>query len=162
MAFTVNVRGKDLEVKFNYRMMFKANRELGSIDENGKKNEDGASNLFMKVMNQEDTAIFDLIRLAHTGGKALTEEEIFDAIENRFEGVEDEGEAYDELFNDMKEEMLNSGFFMRKLEAQIKNMEKGKAILAEKEDQTSKDQVKAITDLIDSMKKEISSHSVQD
>ena len=62
----------------------------------------------------------------------------------------------------MKEEMLNSGFFMRKLEAQIKNMEKGKAILAEKKDQTSKDQVKAITDLIDSMKKEISSHSVQD
>lgn len=162
MAFTINIRNKDLEVKFNYRMMFKANRELGSIDENGKKNEDGASNLFMKVMNQEDTAIFDLIRLAHTGGKALTEEEIFDAIENRFEGVEDEGEAYDELFNDMKEEMLNSGFFMRKLEAQIKNMEKGKAILAEKEDQTSKDQVKAITDLIDSVKKEISSHSVQD
>lgn len=162
MAFTINIRNKDLEIKFNYRMMFKANRELGSLDENGKKNEDGASNLFMKIMNQEDTAIFDLIRLAHTGGKALTEEEIFNAIEERFEGVENEGEAYDELFNDMKEEMLNSGFFMRKLEAQIKNMEKGKAILAEKEDQTSKDQVKAITDLIDSMKKEISSHSVQD
>ena len=134
MSFTVKVRGKDLKVKFNYRMMFKANKELGSIDEKGNKNEDGASNLFMKVMNQEDTAIFDLIRLAHTGGKALTEEEIFDAIEDRFEGVEDEGQAYDELFNDMKEEMLNSGFFMRKLEAQIKNMEKGKAILAEKEE----------------------------
>ena len=162
MAFIVNIRGKDLEIKFNYRMMFKANRELGSIDENGKKNEDGASNLFMKIMNQEDTAIFDLIRLAHTGGKALTEDEIFDAIEKRFEGVENEGEAYDELFNDMKEEMLNSGFFMKKLQAQIKNMEKGKAILAEKEDQTSKDQVKAITDLIDSIKKEISSHNAQD
>lgn len=161
MAFIVNIRGKDLEIKFNYRMMFKANRELGSIDEKGNKNEDGASNLFMRVMNQEDTAIFDLIRLAHKGGKALTEDEIFDAIEKRFEDCEDEGEAYDKLFNDVKEEMLNSGFFMKKLQAQIENMEKGKDILKEKEDETSKTQVKLLTDLIDSIKKEISSLNVQ-
>ena len=100
--------------------------------------------------------------MAHKGEKALTEDEIFDAIEKKFEDCEDEGEAYDKLFNDVKEEMLNSGFFMKKLQAQIENMEKGKDILKEKEDETSKTQVKLLTDLIDSIKKEISSLNVQD
>lgn len=156
MAFTVNIRNNPLEIKFNYRIMFKANKELGTIDEKGNKNTDGASNLFIRVLNQDDTAIFDLIKLVFKGGKALTDDEIFDAIEERFEGVEDEAKAYDELFNDMKEEMLESGFFMRKLSVQIENMEKGKKMLAEKTDETSQMQVKQLDELINSLKKEIS------
>lgn len=161
MAFVINVKDKPLEIKFNYRMMFKANKELGSInEETGKNNEDGASQLFMNIMNQDDTAIFELIRLAGSNKSKFTENDIFTAIEGKLEEYMEDGkteaEAYDALFNDIKEEMLDSGFFMRKLEKQIENMEKGKKILAEREDKDSQSQAKAIEELIASIKNEIS------
>lgn len=166
MSVVFNVKNKDVEIKFNYRMMFKANKHLGSINSEGNRNDDGASNLFNRILSQEDEAIFDLIKLAHTGSKTLTDDELFDAVENKLqEYMNDsmsEKEAYNQLFEDVKGEMFNSGFFMRKLENQIKNMEQGKKLLAQREDQTSKEQVLAITDLLDKMQKEISLGIVQE
>lgn len=161
MAFEIEVKNKPLEIKFDYRTMFKANQKLGSTDEKGNKNNDGASNLFSRIVNQEDSAIFDLINLVHKG-KALTDDDIFDAIEKHLDEYDgDESEAYDALFNEIKEEMLNSGFFLKKLKKQIQNMERGKEMLAEKDDEQTQMQVKALSDLIDSMNKEISSHNAQ-
>ncbi len=161
MAFEINVKGQLLEIKFNYRTMYKANRELGSIDENGNKQEDGASNLFLRVLQQDDSAIFDLIKLTYKG-KGLKEDDIFDALEERFEGAEDEAKAYDELFDDMKDEMLRSGFFTRKLEAQIENLEKGITILEAREDKDSQTQATMLRDVVGTAKKEISSAGAQD
>lgn len=162
MAITFEVKGKPLEIKFDYRTMFKANKVLGTTDDNGKKNEDGASSLFSRILEQDDSAVFDLIKLVHTG-KALSEEDLFIAVESYMEDTgKEDSEAYDALFNDVKEEMLNSGFFVKKLNKQIQNMEKGKEMLSKKEDDQTQMQVKALGDMIDSMKKEISSHNAQD
>ena len=159
MAFVINVKGEPLEIKFNYRTMYKANSELGSVDEKGNKNKDGASSLFSRVMDEDDTAIRDLINLVHKG-KKLTEDEIFDSIEGYIEEQDgNEEEAYKSLFTNMKEEMLDSGFFVSKLNKQIENMEKGTKLLKSKKDEESQNQAQILGDMIDSMKKEISSHN---
>lgn len=156
MPFVIEVKGKPLEIKFDYRTMFKANKQLGTVDEDGNKNADGAFNLFNRISNQEDEAIFDLLKLVHKG-KALTEDDIFEAIEKYIEAYDgDESEAYDALFTDLKQEMLDSGFFVKKLKKQLENLEKGKEILEAREDDQSQVQAKALSDLIDSMKKELS------
>lgn len=155
MAFVIEVKGKELQIKFDYRTVFKANNQLGSVDEKGNRNADGASNLFNRILEQDDTAIFDLIQLAHTG--KLTENEIFEAIEKHLEKAgDDESEAYDALFTEIKEEMLRSGFFVKKLEKQIENMEKGKEIIEAREDEQSKMQAKAVGELIQRLKQELS------
>lgn len=161
MAFEIEVKGKTLEIKFDYRTMFKANKKLASKNpETGQKNDDGASNLFNRILAQDDEAVFDLINLVWTG-KKLTENDLFDALEGFFEDYEDEEEAVDALFNGIKEEMLDSGFFMKKLKKQIENMEKGRDILKERDDEQSQMQVKAIDNLLSSMKKEILSENAQ-
>lgn len=162
MAFEIEVKGKPLEIKFDYRTMFKANKKLASDNpETGQKNDDGASNLFSRILEQDDEAVFDLIRLVWTGGK-LTENDLFDAVEGFMAEYDDESEGYDALFDGIKQEMLDSGFFKKKLNKQIENMEKGKEILKERDGEQSQLQVKALDGLLNSMKKEISSGNAQD
>jgi len=163
MAFEIEVKNKPLEIKFDYRTMFKVNKELASDNpETGQKNNDGASNLFSRILEQEDEAVFDLIQLAYPNKKKLTQNDLFDAVEGFFEDYEDEEEAVDALFNGIKEEMLDSGFFLKKIKKQIKNMEQGKEMLKDRGDEQSEMQAKALDGMLNSMKKEISSATAQD
>lgn len=156
MPFTVQVKGKELPIKFNYRMVFKANKKLGTINaETKERNSDGAGVLFSKVLEQEDDAIFEIINLAAT--EKLSENEIFEAMEDFFSKFKDEEEAYDAIFAQMKDEMLASGFFKKKIKKYVENLEKAIKVLEKKDTDESKDQVEAIKELADKMKSEISS-----
>ena len=42
MSFAVELKGKQLEIKFNYGMLFKANKKLGTKDAQGNSQNDGA------------------------------------------------------------------------------------------------------------------------
>lgn len=159
MPFTVKVKEKELPIKFNYRMVFKANKKLGSINQETKeRNSDGAGVLFAKVLEQDDDALFEIIGLA--AKEKLSENEIFEAIEDFFSKYDDEEEAYDAIFNQMKDEMLESGFFKKKIKKYVDNLEKAIEVLKKKKTDESKDQVEAIKELADKMKKEISSSTV--
>lgn len=164
MAFEIEVKGKTLEIKFDYRTMFKANKELATKNpETGQKNNDGASNLLSRILEQDDEAVFDLIELVYPNKKKkLTENDLFDAIEGYIEVYDDESEGYDALFNNVKEEMLDSGFFLKKVKKQVENMEQGKKMLEERDDEQSKMQAKALDGMLSSLKNEISSKTAQD
>ena len=164
MSFTVELKGKPLEIKFGYGMLFKANKKLASKDKNGNSQNDGAGILFAQVLEEEDDALINIIKLAAKGDPS--ENEVLDAIEKYVNQFETEEKGYERVFSDLKEEMLNSGFFVKKLKKYIDNLEK--AAQAVKEMQPTEDienpkvQAKTMQELADRMKKEISLSTAQD
>jgi hypothetical protein len=164
MAFTVELKGKQLEIKFNYALLFKANKQLGSKDNEGKPQNDGAGVLFAKVLEKEDDALLDIIKLAAKGDPS--ENEILEAIAKYISNYEDEEEGYNAIFENLKEEMISSGFFLTKIKKYIKNLEKAaEAIKNQEPNDEIKDpkaSAQAIQELADTMKKEILSLTVQD
>lgn len=164
MAFTVEINGKPLEIKFNYRLLYKANKQLGSKDEHGNPQNDGAGVLFAKVLEEDDDALIDIVRLA-TKSK-ITDDEIFDGIEKYVSSYEDEEKGYSAIFSDLKEEMITSGFFLKKIKKYIDNLEKAvKVIKNQRPDdkiKNPKETAKAMEELAEKMKKEISSSVAQD
>lgn len=158
MAFTIKIKKKEHEIKFNYKMLFKANKKLGTKDKDGKSQNDGAGILFTQVLEQEDDALINIIQLVTD----CTENEALEAIENYMtdSDIEDEEEAYNQIFNDLKGEMLASGFFVKKVKKYIENLEKAVTILEAKSDEESKTQAEAVKELAGRMKKEILSSTV--
>lgn len=161
MAFTITVKNKEVKIKFNYMMLFKANKKLGSKDEEGKSQNDGAGILFTKVLEQEDDALIDIIQLV--AGDKVTENDAIEAIEKYMtESGLDEEAAYTKIFDDLKEEMLASGFFVKKVKKYIENLDKAVTMLRAKKDDESKMQATQIEELATKMKKEISSSTAQE
>lgn len=163
MAFVIKVKKKDVEIKFNYRLNFKANKKLGTKNENGESRNDGAGILFTQVLEGEDAALINIIQL--TDDK-FTENDILDAIGEYVEELVNdevnEEQAYAQIFTDLKEEMLASGFFVSKIRKYQENLELAKEYSEAKTDEESKLTVKKLTGLIEMMKKELSSLTVQD
>jgi len=164
MAFTVELKGKPLEVKFSYGMLFKANKKLGNKDKNGKSQNDGAGILFTKVLEEDDDALVDIIQLAAKGDPS--ENEILDAISTYVSKFDDEEKGYGAIFADLKEEMLHSGFFVKKIKKYISNLEKVEKALKNKkpteEISDPKAQAEAAKELAERMKNELSSLNVLD
>ena len=161
MAFTITVKNKEVKIKFDYMMLFKANKKLGSKDEEGKSQNDGAGILFTKVLEQEDDALIDIIQLV--AGDKVTENDAIEAIEKYMtESGLDEEAAYTQIFDDLKEEMLASGFFVKKVKKYIENLDKAVTMLRAKKDDESKMQATQIEELATKMKKEISSSTAQE
>lgn len=163
MAFVVKVKKKDVEIKFNYRLNFKANKKLGTKNENGESQNDGAGILFTQVLEGEDAALINIIQLMDD---KFTENDILDAIGEYVEELVNdevnEEQAYAQIFTDLKEEMLASGFFVSKIRKYQENLELAKEYSEAKTDEESKLAVKKLTGLIEMMKKELSSLTVQD
>ncbi|WP_250898802.1 tail assembly chaperone [Enterococcus faecalis] len=122
MSFAVELKGKQLEIKFNYGMLFKANKKLGTKDAQGNSQNDGAGVLFVKVLEEDDDALFDIIKLASKD--KVTDEDIAKSVQDFVETFEDEEEGYSMVFETLKQEMLDSGFFVKKLKKYINNLEK--------------------------------------
>lgn len=120
MEFTVAKR--KVELKFDFKTMFKINNKLGTINkETGERNSDGVGSLFYKILERNEDAIVDLIKLSvGTGKKAVSEDEILDAIA---EQVEVEGST-ESLFKEIEEAMVESGFFKEKILKYIETMKK--------------------------------------
>ena len=158
MSFAVELKGKQLEIKFNYGMLFKANKKLGTKDAQGNSQNDGAGVLFVKVLEEDDDALFDIIKLASKD--KVTDEDIAKSVQDFVETFEDEEEGYSMVFEKLKQEMLDSGFFVKKLKKYINNLEKAADYLKSQqpteEIQNPEQQAKAVKDLADRIKKEIS------
>lgn len=151
MAFTITVKNKDIDIKFNYKMMFLANRKLSQIDKDGNNSKNGAALLFQRIaVDQDEEAIHDLINLAK-GGKGFTESDLIEAVGNHLEE-----HGYEDTFNEIKQEMLDSDFFVKKVQKYIEQMEMGADLMEDKDDQETQSQIKAIQIIIGKLKKAIS------
>ena len=162
-AFVIKVEEKDVEIKFNYRLNFKANKKLGTKNENGEPQNDGAGILFTQVLEGEDAALINIIQLMDD---KFTENDVLDAIGEYVENLVDdevtEEQAYAQIFEDLKEEMLASGFFVSKIRKYLENLELARDYTDSKSDEASKLAVQKLTELIDRVKKELSSLTAPD
>ena len=65
------VKNKIIEIKFDYRTMFKVDKQLATKNkETGASNNDGVGTLFNNILNRNDEGIVDLILLS--ANKAFT------------------------------------------------------------------------------------------
>ncbi|HEN0438763.1 TPA: hypothetical protein U3P52_001353 [Streptococcus agalactiae] len=151
MEFTVAKR--KIELKFDFKTMFKINNKLGSVNKDtGARNADGVGSLFYKILERDESAIVDLIKLSVCNGKkAVSEDEILEAIA---EVVEEEGTT-EPLFKELEEDMVDSGFFKEKILKYIETMEKTVTFLEGKEG-TSEMEIQVVKDMIGKMKNAIS------
>ncbi len=130
MEFTAAKR--NIDIKFDFKTMFKIDDELKTVPspETGERNADGVGALFFNILERNESAIVDLVRLsAGSGKKALTEDEILDAIAEAVDEGTTEG-----LFAEIEKEMVDSGFFRAKILKYIENMEKSARYLKAKDD----------------------------
>ncbi|WP_367007445.1 tail assembly chaperone [Streptococcus sp. ZY19097] len=150
------VKNKIIEIKFDYRTRYKANKKLATQNqETGESNNDGVATLFNNILNRNDKGIVDLIMLAANtaGSKAITEDDALSAIEKWL--TENEASDTDDLFKEIQEEMVESGFFKEEISKYITNMETSLEYMEGQED-VSDIQLKAIEKMIGKMKNAIS------
>ena len=136
MEFTVGSRA--IEIKFDYMTMYKVNRDLGSQGPDGSRNEDGVGALFLRVVDRNDSALVDLIKLC--ASKKAKAEEAIKAIADKMEELG--AESTEPLFEALEEEMVESGFFKEKISKYLENLELGLKYLKAKAE-TAEDKAQA-------------------
>ena len=118
------VKNKIIEIKFDYRTMFKVDKQLATKNkETGASNNDGVGTLFNNILNRNDAGIVDLITLSANKAfsKAISEDDAITAIEDWL--VEHDAESTEILFEEIQQEMVDSGFFRNKILKYIENLE---------------------------------------
>lgn len=157
MSFDITIKGKEQKIKFNYALNFKANKKLASKDENGNSQNDGAGILFVQVLEKEDDALINLIQLVDN---KATETDAIEAVEKYVEeliaGGLNEEEAYAKIFDDLKDEMVASGFFVTKIRKYNENLEKAIDYLNNQKKEDNQMQINELKKLVEKIKKEIS------
>ncbi|HEM3698794.1 TPA: hypothetical protein U1C85_001876 [Streptococcus suis] len=157
----IKVKSTVVNIKFDYALMFSVDKELATRNkETGQSNNDGVGALFLKILNKEDSGIVDLIKISiPKSAKNITENDIIVAIGNHIEhlvveeGMEIEA-AYDSIFNEIKQEMVDSGFFKSKISKYLKNLEKARRYFETQED--SEMQLEEFDEIIGTMKNALS------
>lgn len=119
MPFTMTVGKKDVEIKFNYGLVFKLNKALET--EKGAAN--GAGFAYSQLMDGDESALVDILKVI--AGNA-SEDTILEAIESKATllNPEDEADGMDQLLSQMIEEIEGSGFFLRVLRIFKKRIQK--------------------------------------
>lgn len=139
MEFTVGSR--TIEIKFDYMLMFKVNKDLSTRDDNGGSNEDGVGTLFLRIVERNDSALVDLIKLcASKKAKAVSDEEALSAIAAKLEELD--ATNTEPIFKAIEEEMVDSGFFNEKVLKYIGKLELALTYLKAKSE-TAEDQATA-------------------
>ncbi|HEL1563221.1 TPA: hypothetical protein U0J94_001579 [Streptococcus suis] len=157
----IKVKSTVVNIKFDYSLMFSVDKELATRNkETGQSNNDGVGALFLKILNKEDSGIVDLIKISMPkSAKNVAENDIIAAIGNHIEhlvveeGMEIEA-AYDSIFNEIKQEMVDSGFFKSKISKYLKNLEKARRYFETQED--SEMQLEEFDEIIGTMKNALS------
>ncbi|HEM6592889.1 hypothetical protein F6P74_06090 [Streptococcus suis] len=157
----IKVKSTVVNIKFDYALMFSVDKELATRNkETGQSNNDGVGALFLKILNKEDSGIMDLIKISMPkSAKNIAENDIIAAIGNHIEhlvveeGMEIEA-AYDSIFNEIKQEMVDSGFFKSKISKYLKNLEKARRYFETQED--SEMQLEEFDEIIGTMKNALS------
>lgn len=150
------VKNKIIEIKFDYRTMFKVDKQLATKNkETGASNNDGVGTLFNNILNRNDEGIVDLITLSANKAfsKAITEDDAITAIENWL--VDNDAEDTENLFEEIQQEMVESGFFKNKILKYIENLETAVEYMKAQEDNEAL-QVEVTEKLIGKMKNALS------
>lgn len=149
-------KNKIIEIKFDYRTMFKVDKQLATKNkETGASNNDGVGTLFNNILNRNDEGIVDLITLSANKAfsKAISEDDAITAIENWL--VDNDAEDTESLFEEIQQEMVDSGFFKNKILKYIENLETAVEYMKAQEDSEAL-QVEITEKLIGKMKSALS------
>ena len=150
------VKNKIIEIKFDYRTMFKVDKQLATKNkETGASNNDGVGTLFNNILNRNDAGIVDLITLSANKAfsKAISEDDAITAIEDWL--VDNDAEDTENLFEEIQQEMVDSGFFRNKILKYIENLETAVEYMKAQEDSEPL-QVEVTEKLIGKMKSALS------
>jgi hypothetical protein len=150
------VKNKIIEIKFDYRTMFKVDKQLATKNkETGASNNDGVGTLFNNILNRNDEGIVDLITLSANKAfsKAISEDDAITAIENWL--VDNDADDTESLFEEIQQEMVDSGFFKNKILKYIENLETAVEYMKAQEDSEAL-QVEITEKLIGKMKSALS------
>ncbi|SFC85024.1 Phage tail assembly chaperone protein, TAC [Streptococcus gallolyticus] len=150
------VKNKIIEIKFDYRTMFKVDKQLATKNkETGASNNDGVGTLFNNILNRNDEGIVDLITLSANKAfsKAISEDDAITAIENWL--VDNDADDTESLFEEIQQEMVDSGFFKNKILKYIENLETAVEYMKAQEDSEAL-QIEITEKLIGKMKSALS------
>ena len=150
------VKNKIIEIKFDYRTMFKVDKQLATKNkETGSSNNDGVGTLFNNILNRNDEGLVDLILLSANKAfsKAISEDDAITAIEDWL--VEHDAENTENLFEEIQQEMVDSGFFRNKILKYIENLETAVEYMKAQEDSEAL-QIEVTEKLIGKMKSALS------
>lgn len=150
------VKNKIIEIKFDYRTMFKVDKQLATKNKDtGASNNDGVGTLFNNILNRNDEGIVDLITLSANKAfsKAISEDDAITAIENWL--VDNDADDTESLFEEIQQEMVDSGFFKNKILKYIENLETAVEYMKAQEDSEAL-QIEITEKLIGKMKSALS------
>ena len=150
------VKNKIIEIKFDYRTMFKVDKQLATKNkETGASNNDGVGTLFNNILNRNDAGIVDLILLSANKAfsKAISEDDAITAIEDWL--VDNDAADTENLFEEVQQEMVDSGFFRNKILKYIENLETAVEYMKAQEDSEAL-QIEVTEKLIGKMKSALS------
>lgn len=150
------VKNKIIEIKFDYRTMFKVDKQLATKNKDtGASNNDGVGVLFNNILNRNDEGLVDLILLSANKAfsKAISEDDAITAIEDWL--VENGAEDTENLFEEIQQEMVDSGFFRNKILKYIENLETAVEYMKAQEDSEAL-QIEVTEKLIGKMKSALS------
>ena len=150
------VKNKIIEIKFDYRTMFKVDKQLATKNkETGASNNDGVGTLFNNILNRNDEGLVDLILLSANKAfsKAISEDDAITAIEDWL--IEHDAESTEILFEEIQQEMVDSGFFRNKILKYIENLETAVEYMKAQEDSEAL-QIEVTEKLIGKMKSALS------
>ena len=150
------VKNKIIEIKFDYRTMFKVDKQLATKNKDtGASNNDGVGALFNNILNRNDEGLVDLILLSANKAfsKAISEDDAITAIEDWL--VEHDAEDTENLFEEIQQEMVDSGFFRNKISKYIENLETAVEYMKAQEDSEAL-QIEVTEKLIGKMKSALS------
>ena len=150
------VKNKIIEIKFDYRTMFKVDKQLATKNkETGASNNDGVGTLFNNILNRNDAGLVDLILLSANKAfsKAISEDDAITAIEDWL--VDNDAADTENLFEEVQQEMVDSGFFRNKILKYIENLETAVEYMKAQEDSEAL-QIEVTEKLIGKMKSALS------
>ena len=150
------VKNKIIEIKFDYRTMFKVDKQLATKNKDtGASNNDGVGTLFNNILNRNDEGIVDLILLSANKAfsKAISEDDAITAIEDWL--VDNDAADTENLFEEIQQEMVDSGFFRNKILKYIENLETAVEYMKAQEDSEAL-QIEVTEKLIGKMKSALS------
>ena len=150
------VKNKIIEIKFDYRTMFKVDKQLATKNkETGASNNDGVGTLFNNILNRNDEGLVDLILLSANKAfsKAISEDDAITAIEDWL--ADNDAADTENLFEEIQQEMVDSGFFRNKILKYIENLETAVEYMKAQEDSEAL-QIEVTEKLIGKMKSAIS------
>ncbi|WP_338230746.1 tail assembly chaperone [Lactiplantibacillus paraxiangfangensis] len=141
----VKIAGKDVEVKFDFKAFFKANKELS---QNG--GQDGAAQLWLQFVTGDVMAPYNALCILLP--KSYKDDQVKDALDDYMDAGK-----YDEFVDDLTAELKASGFFHKAAQNMVDQIDKyGQTNPTKDQTAAEKKRTEAVADMLAAMKKSLS------